>query len=187
MSTSRPTTDTVGPGALVGTAAFVFGYLVTHLWQAVNVRESLETYNFFAELFGGSAIPTWKAVGWLFYNAHLVPFTYPEGGGRASADFIAGGDAPTLLYLLPPLLLVVAGFVLTRVANANSTDTGVRAGVGVVAGYVLLAVLGLFVFQHGSGGDSIHPQYALGVLVAGVVYPVLFGGLGGLLGAVTSG
>ena len=186
MSTGRSAAGTAGLGAFAGTLTYAFGYLVTHLWQAANVRESLETYNFFAELLGGTGIPTWKAVGWLFYNAHLVPFTHPEDGGRASANFIASGDAPTLLYLLPALLLVVGGFVLARVASARTGDAGLRAGVSIVVGYAVFAVLGLFLFQHRSGGDAIHPHYAFGALIAGIVYPIVFGGLGGVLGGVTT-
>ncbi|WP_232686121.1 transporter [Halobacterium zhouii] len=186
MSTARTSTGTAGIGAFAGTVTYLFGYLVTHLWQAANVRESLDAYNFVVELFGGTGIPIWKAVGWLFYNAHFVPFTYPEDGGRASANFIAGGDAPALLYLLPPILLAVAGFVLARAANARSADTGLRAGAGVVIGYLVFTVLGVFLFQHGSGAESIHPHYALAPLLAGIVYPVVFGGIGGALGGVTT-
>lgn len=176
-----------GAGAGVGVLTFAIGYLLTYLWQAANVRESLEGYNFWIDLFGGDPIPAWKAVGWLYYNAQFVPFTHPTlGGGRGTANFVANGDAPALLYALPPLLLLGAGFLLARAADAGSPDAGARAGVRVVAGYVLFAVVGLFAFQHGAGGDAIHPQYATGVLLAGVVYPVVFGALGGVLGGVTS-
>ncbi|GAA0283071.1 transporter [Halobacterium noricense] len=184
-SNSRSTD--LGIGAAAGAVAYVLGYLLTYLWQGSSVQERLEGYNAVVELLGGDPIPTWKAVGWLFYNAHGVSFTVPSlGSGQATRNLIADGSAPMLLYLVPAVVVALAGFVLARRANATDASGGAQIGARVVLGYVVLAVVGLFVFEYAAGGSAIHPEYALGVLLAGVVHPAVFGGIGGALGAVTS-
>lgn len=177
----------LGIGAAAGAVAYALGYLLTYLWQGSSVQGQLEGYNAIVELFGGDPIPAWKAVGWLFYNAHGVSFTVPSlGSGQATQNLIADGSAPMLLYVVPAVVVVLAGFVLARRANATDASGGAQIGARVVLGYVVLAIVGLFVFEYSSGGSAIHPEYALGVLLAGVVYPAVFGGIGGALGAVTS-
>ncbi len=178
---------TLGVGAAAGALSYVVGYLVTYLWQASSVQERLESYNAIVEFLGGDPIPAWQAVGWLFYNAHGVAFTYPAlGEGQASRNLIADGSAAMLLYLVPAVVLVLAGFVLARYANADDASTGAKRGAAVAAGYVVLAVVGLFVFEYTAGGSAIHPEYVPGVLLAGVVYPAVFGAVGGVLGSVTA-
>jgi hypothetical protein len=185
MPNTNPRWQQYSPGAAAGLAAYVVGYLVTYVWQSGAVQDALAGYNFVVDLLGGATIPAWKGVGWLFYNAHAVAFTAPAlGGGRTSRNFIAAGDAPALLYLLPPLLLLAAGFVLARVVDASDPQDGAIAGARVTAGYLALAVLGLVAFRHGSDA-TIHVAYATGVLLAGVVYPLVFGAAGGALAAVT--
>lgn len=175
-----------GIGAISGVVTFLVGYVVTFLWQSQAVEESLQNYNTIVDFFGGNPIPTWKAIGWLYYNAHAVPFTTPAfGGGRASQNMIADGNAPMLLYIVPPLLLIIGGFIVARSLDKRKAETGARVGVGVVAGYLLAALVGLVVFRHASSSGVIHVQYALGALVAGVVYPVVFGAIGGALAGIT--
>ncbi|MGB9965083.1 transporter [Halobacterium hubeiense] len=177
----------LGVAAAAGAVAYVLGYLLTYLWQGSSVREQLEGYNAIVEFLGGDPIPAWKAVGWLFYNAHGVSFTVPSiGSGQTTRNLIADGSAPMLLYVVPAVLVVLAGFVLARHANAADVSAGAKVGARVVAGYVVLAVVGLFVFEYAAGGSAIHPEYALGVLLAGLVYPAVVGAVGGALGAVTS-
>ncbi|WP_353634271.1 transporter [Halobacterium sp. NMX12-1] len=188
---SEPATRTsrgtqLGVGAVAGVVTYVLGYLVTYLWQSSNVQEQLEGFNVIAEFLGGDPIPAWKAVGWLFYNAHGVGFTVPSLGGQTTRNLVAGGEASMLLYLVPAVAVVLGGFVLARYANAADASAGAQAGAMVVAGYAVLAVVGLFVFEYAAGGSAIHPEYALGVLLAGVVYPVVLGAVGGVLGAVTA-
>jgi len=177
----------LGVGAGAGALSYVVGYVFLYLSQGSSVQAELEAYNAVVEFLGGDPVPAWQAVGWLFYNAHGVPFTYPAlGGGRVSRNLVASGDVSTLLYVLPGVTLVLAGFVVARYANARDVPTGAQHGASVVAGYVVLAVVGLFVFEYSSGGGAIHPEYALGVLLAGVVYPAVAGAVGGALGAATA-
>jgi len=188
VETATATTEraSIAAGAAAGAVAYAVGYLVTYLWQAGSVEESLQGYNAIVEFLGGDPIPAWQAVGWLYYNAHNVAFTTPNiGGGRAAQNLVADGNASMLLYLVPVVVLLSAGFVVARNVNASEAEAGARAGVTVAAGYVVLAVVGLVAFRYSVGDSTVHVDYALGVLLAGLVYPAVFGALGGVLGAVT--
>jgi hypothetical protein len=184
---SLPPEVSIRDGFAAGALTFALGYLVTYVWQSGTIRDSIQGYNAVIEFFGGDPIPAWQAVGWLFYNAHFVAVTYPTlGGGRVSMNLIADGNAPTLLYLLPPVVLVAVGFVLARSAGARDLDSGAIAGASLVLGYVVFAVLGLVAFRYSAAGSTMHPEYSVGVLLAGVFHPVVFGGIGGALGASTA-
>ena len=177
----------IAAGAAAGAVAYVVGYLVTYLWQSGSAEENLQAYNAIVDFLGGDPIPAWQAVGWLYYNAHNVAFTTPAlGSGRTAQNLVADGNAPMLLYLVPVVVLLLAGFVVARNASAVDAASGARAGVTVAAGYVVLAVVGLAAFRYSVGDSTVHVDYALGVLLAGIVYPAVFGALGGVLGAVTN-
>ncbi len=172
---------TVGVGAGLGAAAYVLGYLLTYLTQRGSVDERLETFNFLAELFGGDPIPSWQGVGWLFYNAHFVDTEVPAFGGTRVENFIAAGDGLSLLYLVPPLALLAAGAVAASVARAERPDVGATAGALVAVGYLPLAVVGAVAFGYAVGEGTIRPDPVTAVLLAGVVYPVVLGAIGGAL------
>jgi hypothetical protein len=152
------------------------GYLVTYLSQRGAVTGRLRAINAVADLLGGDPVPIWKAVGRLFYNAHFVPTTVPGLGGPQTENFVAGG--PTLLYLVAPLALLAAGALAARAAGPEPW----LAGGLVFAGYLPLAVLGAIGFGYGVGDGAVAPDLVAAVLLAGVVYPVAFGAVGGLVG-----
>ncbi|MFB6078397.1 MAG: transporter [Halarchaeum sp.] len=189
MSSTSATRDVPWvPAAVVGIAAYVLEYLVTYLWQANDVREQLQGINAIIELLGGQAIPAWKAVGWLFYNAHFVSFTRPGlGGGRVSTNLIASGNAPQLLYVVPPLFLLVGGFLLARYVGLDDPTDGALAGTVVSLGYAIPAWFCVFAFRVTSDGAWIGPDLVTGIVVAGVVYPVVFGAIGGAIAGAVEG
>ena len=188
MATVRTSDDSVlsgvGGGAVAGAAAYVFGYLSTYVTQQNQVDEQLAGFNFLADLFGSDPIPAWQAVGWLFYNAHFVDTEIPSlvGSGR-SLNLIAEADGGSLalLYVVPPLFLLVAGLAVGRLAGASTPVDGAKSGVLVLAGYLPLAVIGAFLFRYSVGDGSVAPDLITAVLLAGVVYPVVFAGAGGAL------
>ncbi|SNZ03199.1 hypothetical protein SAMN06269185_0215 [Natronoarchaeum philippinense] len=183
--TDRTDGRTIGIGALTGVAAYLGGYLVTYVSMRSSVEERLSGFNAVAELFGGDPIPAWKAVGWLFYNSHFVETTIPTFGGTQTQNFVANADGGSmaLLFLVPPLLLLGAGVAAAAFSGARSAADGARTGAGVVAGYLPLAVLGILVFGYAVGEGQIGPDAITAVLLAGVVYPLAFGSVGGALGA----
>ena len=188
MATIQTSDDSVlsgvGGGAVAGAAAYVFGYLSTYVTQQNQVDEQLAGFNFLADLFGSDPIPAWQAVGWLFYNAHFVDTEIPSlvGSGR-SLNLIAEADGGSLalLYVVPPLVLLVAGLAAGRLAGATKPVDGAKSGVLVLAGYLPLAVIGAFLFRYSVGDGSVAPDLITAVLLAGVVYPVVFAGAGGAL------
>ena len=172
-------------GAAGGVTAYLLGYVLVYAWQAPAVEESLRGINFVAELLGGETVPAWKAVGWLYYNAHVVATRVPAlGGGDRSVNFIAQSEGGSLvvLYALVPLLLVLAGAAVARYEDADRVGSAAAAGAAVIVGYLPLAVVGAFAFAHAFGGDlRIAPDPVTAVALAGVVYPAFFGAVGGAL------
>ncbi|MFB6301420.1 MAG: transporter [Haloferacaceae archaeon] len=172
--------------AAAGAAAYLLGYLVTYVTRRDAIADRLRGFNFVADLFGGDPIPTWKAVGWLFYNAHLVETTIPGFGGARTVNFLAdGGFAP--LYLLPPTLLLGAGVAVARLGDRESPTAGAVAGALVVVGYLPLALVGAVVVGHPVGDGRIGPDLVTAGALAGLVYPAVLGAIGGTVGGVVAG
>lgn len=174
------------PGAAAGVGAYLLGYLATYVTQAGAVRERLSTLNFLASLFGGDPVAAWQGVGWYFYNAHFVATVSPSfGGGTRSSDLLASADAGlAYLYAVPPVALLLAGAAVALIEGVDDPTDGALAALGVVPAYFVLAVVGTVVFAYGVGdAGSVHPDYVTGALLAGLVYPAVFGGVGGALGS----
>ncbi|MUW13726.1 transporter [Halorubrum sp. CBA1125] len=168
-------------GAVAGIAAYLLGYLVTYATQRGQVEEQLRAFNALTELFGGDPLPAWQAVGWLFYNAHAVATEIPAPlGGTRVVNFIAetDGGSLSLLYAVPPVLLLVAGLVVARVAGAREPAAGAASGALVVVGYLPLAAIGTFLFRYSVGEGAVAPVLVT-ALLAGIVYPVVAGAIGG--------
>ncbi|WP_435093020.1 transporter [Halorubrum sp. N11] len=183
---SNRTSRIVG-GAAGGAVAYVLGYLVVYVTQSTRIEEELSGINFFADLFGGDPIATWQAVGWLFYNAHFVDIDSPSLiGGAQSTNLITQADGGSLLFVLPPLLLFVAGVVAARSAGASKPAEGAQAGAFVLAGYLPLAVVGAFLFRYAAGAGTVAPDLVTAVLLAGAVYPAAFGAIGGAASSLLS-
>ena len=175
-------TSGVGGGAAAGAAAYVLGYLFAYLTQRSAVESQLEGFNFFADLFGGDPIPTWKAIGWVFYNGHFVDTQIPSlVGGSQLTNLIsqADGGSLTLLFVVPPVLLTLAGLAAGRIAGATEPVDGAKAGASVLVGYLPLAVIGAFLFRYSVGDGAVAPDLVTAVLLAGAVYPAAFGAVGG--------
>lgn len=168
-------------GAVAGLAAWAFVYLFTYLLTAADIRSSPARKVF--EFFGGD-LPTWKMVGWVFFNAHFVDTVF-EGLFGGSRNFVGGDGFTPFLFIVPPLLLVVAGVAIGRYAGVDELETGQAAFVGatVATGYVVLSVAGAVLFSiEGAGPDTI-----TAVLLAGLVYPLVFGAAGALVARATEG
>lgn len=173
-------------GAIAGVGAWLAGYLIAYIWKSETVLESLRGVGFVSELLGGQAIPAWKGVSWLFLNAHFVATRIPTiAGGTRTANFVTGEGGSTLLLVLPALLLVVAGAVVAFGRSDNPAN-GAKAGAGLVVGYLPLSVAAAFLTAHAIGNTevAISPDPVTAILLAGVVYPVVFGAIGGVLSSL---
>lgn len=173
------------PAAVAGVLAWVVGYLFTYLLVASDIRES--GLNQFAQTFGdGDA--TYELVGWVFFNSHFVDAIIDAGFfGSGTANFVGGEDGfSVVLYAIPVLLLVAAGLAVGRYQGATSANDGAIAGALVVPGYLVLSIVGAFLFRVDAGGATGEPDLLPAVLLAGLVYPLVFGAIGGVVAAVTT-
>jgi len=180
--TDRIDGRTAGIGAVAGVAAYLGGYLLTYLTQRGSIEERLAGFNVILDLLGGDPIPAWQAVGWLYYNAHGVATSAPSLGGTQTINVVAEEGSLAWLYLVPPLVLFLAGFATAARSGGSSPEESGAVGALVVAGYLPMAVLGIVVFGYGVGDGTIAPDAVTAVLLAGLVYPVALGALGGVLG-----
>lgn len=175
------------PAAALGIAAFAVEYVVVYLWQAARVQRQHQLFDALVKLLGGQPPPTWLRVGWLFYGAHFVSVDRPAlGSGRASVDLVSQWNAPLLVYLVPPVVLVAAGYLLARYVGLTDPVDGALAGTVVSLGYALPAWFCVFAFRVTAGGRWAGPAVVPGLVLAGVVYPVVFGGVGGALAGSTN-
>ncbi|WP_255195439.1 hypothetical protein [Halorarius litoreus] len=179
MSSNRTLRDLpFGVGAAAGAAAWVLTYLFTYVITSSEIQNSI-----IGRL---TDIPTWKAVGWVFYNAHFTStiVDVPLVGG--ATNFIGGENGFTpLLYVIPPVLLLIAGLAVGRYAGAGEdTVRSALAGVTPVIGYGVLSVVGVFLFA--TQEPSVTPDAVTGILLAGIVYPVVFGAVGAVVAGLTA-
>jgi len=167
---------TLARGGLVGLAAWLLGYLVTFLLHAGSVREAFATN--VLEFLAGDPV-TWKLVGWLYFNAHFVATSIPGLFGDSTTNFLSGAEEITLLvlYVLPPLVLLAAGAAVAR--GSSDPTEGAKAGGAVAPGYLVASVVGAFVVRISVADAVAGPSLVTAILLAGVVYPLVFGALGG--------
>lgn len=179
--TDTSTARVAGGGLAGGIGAWLLGYLVVYVLHGSDIRNSFGSS--VIELFTDGPV-TWKLVGLLFYNAHNVAVQIPDvpflGGG--AVNVVARGDeaALTVLFALPPVLLLAAGAVAAWNA-AEAPATAARNGASVALGYFPLSLAGAFLFAIG-GEEAAGPSLVTAALLAGLVYPLVLGAVGGLVG-----
>ncbi|WP_049927252.1 hypothetical protein [Halopiger goleimassiliensis] len=181
----------VGTGTVAGIAAWLVGYGGTYLLVGGVLRAEFRALGL-ETLVDAAGRPT--LVGWLFFNAHGVE-VHSEGLEVALApgngNFVAAGVGnQVVLYLLVPLVLLVAGAVVVRRYRTRlptRTDAAL-AGATVAVGYLLCTVVALVAFAASLDGAVVRPDPLYGVVLAGLASPIAFGAVGGLLAAgVTRG
>lgn len=143
----------------------------------------------------GVSQPTWA--GWLFYNAHFVPISAGNFPNTAPAFvsnllLVAGSSTYLLLFLVPPITLTLAGIGVSRNTPPGTTtvsaslrvrlSSSVVRGMGISMGYLPGVLVGAVVFSVSPVDERaalLAPEFLVSILVAGMLYPVIFGGLGG--------
>jgi hypothetical protein len=171
-------------GAVAGILSYLAGYLVVFAWKGPDVETQLQDINVVVSFLGGQEISKTQAVGWLFYNAHFVRTRL--SGGTNSVNFLTEVDGGELLYLLPVLLLVLAGLVVVLVSDIRDPVEGAVSGTLVAVGYFPLALIGAFFFRYDVGDSAIQPELVTAIGLAGLLYPLLAGAVGGALGGAVS-
>jgi len=83
-------------------------------------------------------------------------------------------------------VLIGAGYLLTsRVSTPGSSVADrMEAGMTIAVGYLPLAFFGGFLFEDETmlgSSNSVSPDIFAGVLIAGLLFPLVFGAIGGYL------
>lgn len=195
MSHQRPTSteqsvsraSSVAASAGLGVVAALLGYLVTFLFAASEVRSAF-----------GDDVAGWKGVAWYFYNAHLVEIEATGDvagfGGTTTVDFIAQSDTArvTLLYAVPPLVLLGIGALLAYHFDARDLGEAVVVGAPVTLGYVVVLAVGAVVSEASTESEffgiqasgSMAPELLPAILLGGLLFPLVFATTGAVLAAV---
>lgn len=168
-------------GTIAGVLAWALGYGMTYLVVADDIRDS--TLNDIIELLNEDPA-TYEWVGWVFYNSHFVDTAIedlPLTGSDTTSFINADGGFTALLYLVPIVLLLAAGLLTALYARPSGPTGGLFAGVMPAGSYAVLSVVGVVLFEVEIGDASIAPELIPAIILAGVIYPLIWGGLGGLL------
>lgn len=138
----------VGVGS--GVAAYAIGYLIYYTLMDFTVT--------------WSSIRIGKAtyVAWFFYNAHGVPIDLTT----------SGVFNPGRIGIVPWFVLLVTGAI--SVQSVDSAVGFIRTLEGLIAGYLLLAVLGTLFFTSSYGSIRLFDAF----LLMGIVFPVVCSGVG---------
>lgn len=186
------------PGAIGGAVAFVLALVVnsalfffelTSIPEAETAGISGNLLSQLAEEFAAGEVVSF--FGWLFYNAHTVEISAGSGAQGQTVNILdrfytlllpdAALTVPKILYTVVPILvLLLFGYLLGR--GARGASAGAVRGASVAIGYLIFAVAGgMTVFSVSIGSGSASPALGLTVLMMGLAFPVVAGGVGGAL------
>lgn len=169
-------------GAVAGVCAALFGYVLTVLLTA---QRAIEAVGGPAPADGLAGLAGWKAVGWLFYGAHGVPIRFSDATGVTASVDIVGASVGSLavLYVVPPVALLLAGGLVAVRAGARRPRRAAAAGATVVVGYAVALLAGSLLLGATLGEYTAAPALPF---VSAVGYPLVFGAMGGLAAAALS-
>ncbi|AXR77590.1 hypothetical protein [Natrarchaeobaculum sulfurireducens] len=187
MAEQRRIPIPVRTGAVAGVVTWLVGYVAIYVVGLDALRAELRASGLEVLL---ETATDWQLAGWLFFDAHGVTLDVPTlalGGTLEGQGLLAAiGGSFVALYGLPVVALVLAGGVVTwrhRRTYTRPTDAGI-AGATTVVGYLPCVVGGLVAFTVDAGEIVLRPELLVGVVLAGLAYPIVFGALGGMLVAV---
>jgi len=178
-------TRTLVRGLVLGIVTALLGYLITYAVLGSRAMDLLARhgpqYSIARDIlpqFSGS-IPAWKAVGWLYYNAHWAGVKFQEVGqqGGNFLNFLAyEGGVYAWLWLLPAVLVTAAGALVASRASTRSLGKSALAGATLTVGYGLVLFAGTAVLAVEVGGVHVAPELTF---LAFLGFPAVFGALGG--------
>lgn len=177
------------PGLLLGAVAYLIGIVLTALVRIGQYVVGVHPHYFFDTL----VFSWWDFTGWLFYSAHFVGMSSEESllfGSHYPILRFQPADPVVLSYFLIPVgTLIIAGYALNYFALSQKTSAtqAVITGATICLGYGVLALVGVVLIDIqvrpiGNGvTDVLRPDVGYTLLYMGVVYPMILGGVGGLL------
>lgn len=172
-------------GTIAGAGAWIVGYLLTVLAARSTVRADPRTE--ILESATGETV-TLELLAWTYFNAHFVPTEVPQTGlfsmlPREQNVVLDGSLAEALLLAVPPLVLVVAGVAVAvrfRGRLEGAAEYAV-AGATIAVGYLLVTIVGVLLSTVVVDGGLFRPSPLEAIVIAGLLYPLVFGALGGLV------
>lgn len=166
---------TIWGGLSHGLGRFVLAYIIMFVFFLVEMGSSGGT------LGGGSGLALVVLPLSFLFSSHLGATAMGFGGAGAFLQIPV-----YVYYLVPVVLLVWSGYVLARQVDAPSAGARVAAGASVTVGYLAGVVLTIVLLSTlpGSGTAQYSRQLTQLVVVAGIAYPLAFGGAGGALAHV---
>jgi len=182
-------------GFLGGVLASLLGFAAIYLRTGRSIQEGkLGAIGDLGSIGVGIKPPdAWQVVGWLYYAAHDVDIVVTVTGlgrsGSGTVPLTNGVLWERWFVLVPVVTLLAGGFVVASLAGAADVIEGFLAGGTVALGYGSVAVTGAIlttwdvVIAYGGMGmsGSIGPDPFGGMLLVGLAYPIVLGGLGGTL------
>lgn len=133
-------------------------------------------------------LPDWELAGIVLFNAQFVPFEVPVQAFQGAQSITRGVNFLTAEggLLLAAFALPVAAYVATGALAARSAIRAGRRNPALTAalqftGVLPLVVVGMVAFGFSVGG-STGPSLLWTPVLAGFVYPVVCGYVGGRLG-----
>lgn len=181
-----------------GLVAYLIGYgisvavagSVPKAVMAVNVPGEFVEEASLGAIFGST--PSQPIIGgWLFYNAHFIPTSLPTAdavngiGGLTNRSLLLAVDGTSLvLFFVPFILLLSAGFVTVRSGPTPGVRGDVYGGASVAIGYLPLLIVGAFLLTaNAPTAPTVASPDGLQTIFIGLVYTLLVGALGGKLAA----
>lgn len=178
--------NNVAVGAGLGVAAFVVNYVLMYVFAVVV--DGVDTGD-----------EGWKAVGQVLFNSQFVGTELSGGGDTLTYNIVTGSSSsdvfdpgatdvastvPSVVYhAVPIVVLLLAGLLVVRQAQGlRDVVAAAAAGATVVVGYLVLSVAGAFLFETESGMGDAAPELLMAVVLAGVVFPLVAGAIGGAIG-----
>lgn len=191
-------TERAGPGSvsaedsqpvLIGAATFTIAFLLT---GTVGIATTGFEFIEVTRTDGLSAsVPSGNVIAWVFYQAHGVAVSV------SPSDWSFGGTliASPVVYLVPPLVLGFGGYLSAKLNGDQEFWTAVRNGAAIAPGYLLFALGGIALAAYSVSSSwaefSVRVDLLPGIVLAGIVYPLVFGVAGAavayVMGRTTAG
>ena len=183
----------VVPAVMAGVAAYIVNFVVFFVLLIVEFPDRGES----------SYYGVTEFAGWFLYNAHQVEIaettSSTSGVTSRTSNYLVEAYSSTsttvpdfLYYLVPMIVLYLAGLAVVRRASPTPErwQNGATVGVPLAGGYAAATLLGaLSIFSvdvtsnYGGGSLSIQPELLPALLLMGVTYPVVIGGIAGAIGS----
>ncbi|NGM68976.1 hypothetical protein G6M89_08110 [Natronolimnobius sp. AArcel1] len=177
----------VAASAGLGVVTAAVGYLLTALLIAGEVSDG-----------AGEEVADWKGIAWYYYNGHMVDISGSGSiGGFSSSDTVnflaeSSSTSATLVYVVPPIVLLATGAALAYHFGTRDIGSAVLIGAPVTIGYAVVMGLGTLVTEASGewsafGIDataSMAPETMPAIVLAGLLYPLVFATAGAVLTAV---